>query len=55
MRGNGDIPITLELVWLILVHIYVFVVLLVDDHPNILQRTQILIILSYVGIIEPNS
>ena len=53
--GNGDIPSTLELVWLILVHIYVFVALLVDDHPKILHRTQFFIILAYVGIIEPKS
>ena len=46
MRGNGDIPTTLELGWLILVHIYVLVVLLVDDHPKIVQQTQILIILA---------
>ena len=49
------IPSTLELFLLILVHIYSLVALLVDDHPNIVQRTQILIILTYVGIIEPNS
>ena len=55
MRGNGGIPSTLEIVWLILVHIYVFLHLLVDDHPNIVQRTQILICLAYVGFIEPNS
>ena len=55
VRGNGDIPRTLELVWLILVHIYALVALLIDDHPNIVQMTQILINLSYVGIIEPNS
>ena len=55
MRGNGDIPITLELVWLILVHIYALVGLLIHDHPSIVQRTQLLINLSYVGIIEPNS
>ena len=55
VRGNEDIPSTLELVWLILVHIYVFVALLVDDHPNIVQRTQLLITLAYVGIIEPSS
>ena len=55
MRGNGDIPRTLELVWLILDHSYALVDLLVDDHSNIVQRTQILIILTYVGIIEPNS
>ena len=55
MRGNGDIPSTLELVWLILVHIYALMDLLIDDHPNILQMTQLLINLSYVGIIEPNS
>ena len=54
-RGNGDITITLELVWLILVHIYALVSLLIDDHPNIVQMTQLLINLSYVGIIEPNS
>ena len=54
VRGNGNIPITLELVWLILVHIYILVALLVDDHPNIVQWTQLLIILAYVGIIEPN-
>ena len=53
-EGNRDIPRTLELVWLILVHIYVLVALLVDDHQNILQWTQLLIILAYVGIIEPN-
>ena len=34
---------------------FVFVALLVDDHPNIVQQTQLLIILAYVGIIEPNS
>ena len=44
MKGNGDIPSTLELVWLVLVHIYALVSLLVYNHPNILQRTQILII-----------
>ena len=55
MRGNGDIPSTLELVWLILVHIYDLMALLIDDHPNIIQMTQILINLSYVDIIEPNS
>ena len=55
MRGNGDIPITLELVWLILVHIYALVDLLANDHPNIVQRTQLLFSLAYVGIIEPNS
>ena len=55
MRGNGDIPSTLELVWLILVHIYALVALLITDLPNIVQMTQILINLSYVGIIEPNS
>ena len=55
MRGKGDIPSTLELVWLILVHIYALVALLVNDHPNIVQPTQILIILAYVGIIEPKS
>ena len=49
MRGNGDIPRTLEIFWLILV------VLLVDDYLKIVQHTQILIILPYVGIIEPNS
>ena len=55
MRGNGDIPSTLKLVWLILVNIYTLVALLVDDHPNIVQQTQLLIILAYVGIIETNS
>ena len=56
MRGNGDIPSTLELVWLILVHIYgALVALLIHDHPNIVEMTQLLINLSYVGIIEPNS
>ena len=55
MRGNWDIPSTLELVWLILVHIYALVALLDDDHPNIVQRTQLLIILAYVSIIDPNS
>ena len=55
MRGNGDIPRTLELVWLTLVHIYDLVALLIDYHPNIVQMTQLLINLSYVGIIEPNS
>ena len=55
MRGIGDIPRTLELVWLILVHIYVLVYFLGDDHPNIVQLTQLLIVLAYVGIIEPNS
>ena len=55
MRGNGDILITLELVWLILVDIYILVALLVDDHPNIVQWTQLLIILAYVGTIKPNS
>ena len=55
MKGNGDIPSTLELVWLILVHIYALVALLIDDHSNIVQVTQILINLSYVGIIDPNS
>ena len=54
MSENGDISSTLELVWLILVHIYALVALLVDDHPNIVQWTQILIILAYVGIIEPS-
>ena len=54
MRGNEDITSTLELVWLILVHIYALVALLIDDHPNIVQMTQLLINLSYVGIIEPN-
>ena len=54
-RGNGDIPSTLELVWLTLVHIYALVALLIDDHTNIVQITQVLINLSYVGIIEPNS
>ena len=29
--------------------------LVVDDHPNIVQQTQILIILAYVGIIVLNS
>ena len=46
---------TLELVWLILVHIYALMSLLIDDHPNIVQMTHVLIDLSYVGIIEPNS
>ena len=55
MRGNGGIPSTLELVWLILVHIYVLVALLIDDHPNIVQMNQLLINLSYEGIIEPKS
>ena len=55
VRGNEDIHRTLELVWLILVHIYALVALLIDDHPNIVQITQLLINLSYVGIIEPNS
>ena len=56
MRGNGDIlASTLELVWLILVHIYALVALLIDDHTNIVQMNQILIHLSYVGIIEPGS
>ena len=55
MRGNGDIPSTLELVWLILVHIYAFVDLLIDDNPNILQMTQLLINLSCEGIIDPDS
>ena len=32
-----------------------FVALLVNHHPNIVQQTQILIILAYVGIIEPDS
>ena len=54
-EGNGDIPSTFKLVWLILVHIYALVALLSDDHPNIVQMTQLLINLSYVGIIEPNS
>ena len=36
-------------------HIYALVALLVDDHRNIVQQTQLLIILTYVGIIEPNS
>ena len=53
-EANGDILSTLELVWLILAHIYALVGLLIDDHPNTVQRTQILINLSYVGIIEPN-
>ena len=26
-----------------------------DDHPNVVQMTQLLINLSYVAIIEPNS
>ena len=55
MRENGDIPSTLELIWLILVHIYALVAFFLDGHPNIVQWTQLLIILSYVGIIEPNS
>ena len=55
MRRNGDIPRTLELVWLILVHIYALVALLIDDHPTIVQMTQLLINLSYIDIIEPNS
>ena len=55
VKENGGIPINLELAWLILVHIYVLMELLVDDHPNIVQHTQILIILAYVGIIEPKS
>ena len=55
MRGNGEIPITLELFWLILIRIYVLVSLLVDDHPNIVQQTQLLIILAYAGISEPDS
>ena len=37
VRGNGDIPSTLELVLLILVHIYDLVDLLVNDHQNIVQ------------------
>ena len=53
MRGNGDIPNNLELVWLILVHIYALVAFLTDDQPNIIQMTQLLINLSYVGITEP--
>ena len=36
-------------------HIYSMVDLLTDDHPNIVQWTQLLIILTYVGIIEHNS
>ena len=55
MRGNEDIPRTLELVWLIVVHIYSLVSILINDRPNIVQMTQILINLPYVGIIEPNS
>ena len=55
VRGNGVIPSTLELVWFILVHIYALVSLLIDDHPNIVQMAQLLINLSYIGIIEPNS
>ena len=55
VRGNVDIPSTLELVWLILVQMFALVALLVDVHPNILQRTQLLIILAFVCIIEPNS
>ena len=55
MRGNGEIPSTLELVWLILAHIYSLVALLVNDHQSIVQQTQIFIILAYVGIIEPKS
>ena len=55
MRENGDIPITLELVLLILVHIYALVALLIDNNANIVHQTQLLIILTYVGIIEPNS
>ena len=43
MRGNGDIPRTLELVWLILVHMYALVDLLINDHPNIVQMTHLLI------------
>ena len=52
--GNGDIPRTLEIFWLILVHIYALVDLLINDRSNIVQMTQLLINLSYVGIIEPN-
>ena len=55
VKGNGDIPSTLEIVWLMLVHIYSLVDLLIDDHPNIVERTQLLSNLSYVGIIESNS
>ena len=55
MRGNEDIPSIVELVWLILVHIYALVDLLVDDHQKIIQQIQILIILAYVHIIDPNS
>ena len=55
MRGNGEIPSTLELIWLILVHIYASVALLIGDHPIIVQMTQILINVSYVGIIDPYS
>ena len=55
MRGNGDIHITLELVWLSLVSDHALVTLLVDGHPNIVQRTQLLIIASYVGTVDPNS
>ena len=54
MRGGMGTFLALELVWLILVHIYALVALLDDDHPNIVQRTQLLIILTYFGIIEPN-
>ena len=53
--GNGDIPTTLELVCLILFHIYALVALLVDDHLNIVQQAQLFTILAYVGIIESNS
>ena len=54
-EGNEKICNTFKLIWLILVHIYAMVALLVDDHPNIVQHTQLLIILGYVGIIELNS
>ena len=54
-EGNGDSPSNLELVWVILVHIYALVDLLINDHPNIVQMTQLFIDLSYVSIIEPNS
>ena len=55
VRGIGEIPLTLQLFWLILIHIYCLVALIVDNYPNIVQHTQLLIILAYVGIIEPNS
>ena len=58
VRGNGDIPSTFKFVGLslcILVCIYALVNVLVDVHPKFVQWTQLLIILSYVGIIEPNS